>query len=157
VDYIDIVMKAVLRAGLVVGTLDILAAFLHYYLKTQGNPVLVLYYIASGVFGDEAYTGGIQMAFWGLLLHFIIAFTFTILFFLLFRASPLIRRIGIFSGMLYGVFMWSATQFIVIPLSNISSIAPLNLYNVAIAIAILIVCVGVPLYYMAKKSFPKDL
>lgn len=44
-------MRAVVRAGLIIGTLDILAAFLQFYLTTYNNPVVVLHYIAGGVFG----------------------------------------------------------------------------------------------------------
>lgn len=147
-------MKVILSAGLVVGTLDILAAFLHYFLKTHNNPVVVLHFIASGVFGDRAYSGGLPMALWGLLFHFIIAFAFTILFFLLFRSSRFIQRLGILFSVIYSVFMWSVTQFIVIPLSHISSVAPLSFAGVALSIGILIVCIGIPLFYIARKTYP---
>ena len=146
-------MIAVLRAGLIVGMLDILAAFLHFYFKTHNNPIVVLHYIASGVFGSDAYKGGLEMAIWGLLFHFVIAFAFTILFFMLFRSLPAIRRIGLLSGILYGPFMWAVTQFIVIPLSKISSSSPLHFIDVTIAISILIVCIGIPLYYLARQAY----
>lgn len=125
-------MKVVLSAGLVVGTLDMLAAFLHYFLKTHNNPIVVLHFIASGVFGDRAYSGGLSMALWGLLFHFIIAFAFTVLFFLLYRSSRFIQRLGILFSVIYGAFMWSVTQFIVIPLSHISSVAPLSFTGVVL-------------------------
>ena len=146
-------MKAIIRAWLIVGTLDIIAAFLQYYLKTKNSPVIVLQYIASGVFGDDAYTGGLQMTIWGLLFHYVIALAFTALFFRLFRALPFIRRMGVLSGILYGIFMWSVTQFIVIPLSNIPGVAPLKATSVATAVAILIICIGIPLYYLARNAY----
>ncbi|MGK6352788.1 hypothetical protein [Parapedobacter sp. DT-150] len=146
-------MKAILRAGFIVGMLDMLAAFLHYYLKTHKSPIVVLHYIACGVFGDNAYRGGSQMALWGLLFHFVIAFVFTTLFFLLFRSLPLIRRMGILAGVIYGVFVWAVMQFLVIPLSNISSVAPLNFPDAALSIAILIVCIGIPLYILAREAY----
>jgi len=147
------VMKVILRAWFIVGTLDIMAALLQYYLKTQNNPIIVLQYIASGVFGDDAYTGRLQMAAWGLLFHYIIALAFTVLYFRLFRALPFIRRMGVLSGVLYGVFMWSVTQFIVIPLSSIPGGAPLKVSSAATAITILIVCIGIPLYYLARSAY----
>lgn len=147
-------MKPILRAGLIVGTQDILAACLHYYLKTHDNPIMVLRFVASGIFGDDAYRGSSQMAIWGFLFHYIIAFAFTLLFFLLYRRVQFIRLLGIFSGIVYGAFMWSITQFIVIPLSRIPNVAPLTFSNAVIAISILIVCIGVPLYYMARKAHP---
>ncbi|GGG97458.1 hypothetical protein GCM10007415_36060 [Parapedobacter pyrenivorans] len=146
-------MRAVVRAGLIIGTLDILAAFLQFYFTTHNNPVVVLHYIASGVFGDGAYKGGILMAGWGLLFHFVIAFAFTTLFFALFRSLASVRRIGLLSGILYAPFMWIVIQFVVIPLSRISSVSPLSFANVAIANAILIACIGIPLYYMARRAY----
>ena len=70
----------VLKAGVIVGTLDILAAFIQFYSKTQKNPIVVLNFIASGIFGKEAFTGGNKMAAFGLFFHYVIAFGFTLLF-----------------------------------------------------------------------------
>src|SRR5690554_1214577 len=140
-------MRLLLKAGLLVGTLDILAAFLHYYVKTHNNPIAVLHYIASGAFGDEAYEDGLSMALWGLLFHFLIAFSFTGLFFWLYRFWPAFRRLGVFVCIAYGVFMWSVTQFLVIPLSRIPDTSTIRFSNAAPAIGILVVCIGIPLYY----------
>jgi hypothetical protein len=63
----------ILKAGLIVGTLDILAAFIQYAIKTGKNPTVVLKFIASGVFGKEAFNGGTMMNVYGLIFHFVIA------------------------------------------------------------------------------------
>lgn len=143
-------MRLLVKAGFLVGTLDILGAFLHYYVKTHNHPVAVLHYVASGAFGDQAYEGGISMALWGLFFHFLIAFAFTGLFFLLYRYWPAFRRAGIFICVIYGVFMWSVTQFLVIPLSRIPDGGTIHLANAAVAIGILVVCISIPLYYVAR-------
>jgi hypothetical protein len=60
----------VIRAGLLVGTLDIAAAFLYYYIRTQNSNVFtVLKYVASGFFGKAALEGDAVMIVAGLLFH----------------------------------------------------------------------------------------
>jgi hypothetical protein len=75
----------IVMAGLLVGTLDILSAFIYYFIKTgEKNVFNVLKFIASGIFGKAAFSGGNMMIIAGLVLHFIIAFAFTIIFFWIF-------------------------------------------------------------------------
>src|SRR5688500_17155151 len=66
--------RTILFSGLLVGSLDITAALVQFYIKTGKDPLIVLKYIASAVFGKDAYAGGNKMAIYGLLFHFIIAF-----------------------------------------------------------------------------------
>jgi hypothetical protein len=104
--------KAVV-AGLIVGTLDILAAFIQYYISTQKNPLVVLKFIASGVFGKEAFSGGDVMLFWGLLFHFTIATCFAIFFFWLVNQVPLLlrhRHICVVRYAIFGVTIGKYTQ-----------------------------------------------
>jgi hypothetical protein len=142
-----------LQAGLLVGSLDISAAFIHFYSKTGKGPTPILKYIASAVFGKEAYTGGNEMVALGLAFHYIIAFGFTFFFFWLFRQWPLLSKNRILTGILYGIFMWAFMQFIVLPLSNIPGfVLSIKPVNALIAIGILIVCIGIPLALLAQKK-----
>lgn len=142
----------VLKAGLLVGTLDILAAFLQYFIKTNKDPLPVLKFIASGVFGKEAFTGGSNMYIWGLLFHFIIAISFTVFFFWIYSIAPSFFKYRLLSGIVYGLFIWVVMQFIVLPLSNTPKMAfkPLN---AILAAGILIVCIGIPLAFLAGKRY----
>ncbi|HWK99464.1 MAG TPA: hypothetical protein VNQ55_05940 [Parapedobacter sp.] len=146
-------MRLFVKAGLLVGTMDILGACLQYYVKTRNNPIAVLHYVASGAFGSKAYEGGISTAVWGLFFHFLIAFVFTGLFFLLYRSWPLFRRTGILICIIYGIFMWSVTQFMVIPLSRIPDAGTIRFSTAAQAIGILVICISIPLYYLARRSY----
>lgn len=68
---------AIFLSGLIAGTLDILAAFFFYAILFQKTTAIkILQSIASGVFKKEAYSGGAQMAWYGLGFHFIIAIVF---------------------------------------------------------------------------------
>src|SRR5215831_1748232 len=75
--------KTILLAGLLAGTLDITSAFI--YVSILGRePIRVLYYIASGILGKGATPGTTQIAILGLALHYFIAFSFTIFFFVIY-------------------------------------------------------------------------
>ena len=147
----DFPVKKIIGAGLIVGTLDISAAFVHYYLRTEKNPIAVLYFIASGIFGQDAFSGDKMMAVAGLLFHFCIAMTFTFLFFVLIRKFPSLGQHRILTGIGYGIFIWIVMALIVLPLSSIPK-HPLTLHNSLIAISILIVCIGLPLSFMASRT-----
>ncbi len=140
----------VIKAGLIVGTLDILAAFIHYLIKTGQNPVVILKFIASGVFGKEAFTAGNIMFFWGLIFHFVIAFSFTLFFFWIFPKIPALSKNRILTGIIYGIFIWVVMQLLVVPLSRTPK-QPFNFTNAVINVIILIVCIGIPLSFMANN------
>ena len=144
-------LKSALIAGLITGTLDISAAFIQYFIQTGKSPVVILPFIASGVFGKEAFTGESIMIFWGLIFHFITAIIFAIFFFWLSRIFPSILKNKLLTGVLYGFFIWSVMQFIVLPLSNAPR-SHLHFTGAVIAILILIVCIGIPLAYLAGKK-----
>ena len=143
--------RKILIAGLIVGSLDILSAFIYYFIRT-GKPdvFVVLRYIASGVFGKKAYAEGPAMVLAGLLFHFIIAFAFTILFFPLYNAVSFMRRHVIVSGILYGVFVWCVMNLVIVPLSMIGK-RPMEFTNALIGMIILIICIGIPLSLMADR------
>jgi hypothetical protein len=141
--------RKILIAGLVVGTLDITAAALQYWIATDKNPLNVLPMVASGAFGRNAFDGSVQMKIYGLLFHFIIAFAFTGLFYFIYDRYKVLRQHKLLTAVGYGIFMWAVTSLIVIPLSAIGW-RPFVLSNAAIAAAILIVCIGIPLTYLLQ-------
>jgi hypothetical protein len=140
-------------AGLITGTLDILCAFVYYFIKTGKNPLLILKYIASGVVGSKAYNGGGFTYFLGLTLHFLIAISFSLFFFFIYPLLKKYLRHSIFIAVFYGLFIWVVMNLIVVPVSAISA-APFNLESAVINLLILIGCFGFPLEYMARK-FPE--
>lgn len=143
----------ILKAGLLVGTLDILAAFINFYSKTGKNVGIVLKYIASAVFGKEAMTGGSSMIFFGLLFHYLIAFAFTIIFSLLYPKLWQWFRSTVLIAIVYGVFIWLVMNLIVVPSSRASQI-PFSWSAGTINCLILIVCIGLPLAYLFRKNNP---
>lgn len=147
-------LKKAMVAGLVVGTLDIIAACLQNYINTGNGPAPVLRFIASGVFGNEAFTGGNTMLSWGLIFHFIIAIGFSVLFFWLVRIWPLLLQNKLLTGIVYGIFVWAFMRFVVLPLSHTPSF-PFSIKKAVIAALILVCCIGIPLAFLAVPTTKK--
>lgn len=141
-------------AGLVAGALDIIAAFIHAYLARGTQPGQVLRFIASGVFGKEAANGN-MMIVWGLLFHFLIAISFTFFFFLLARMIPSLVKYPIPIAIVYGVFVWLFMRYVVLNYISTIKIRPIAgqeaTINALIAAGILIVCIGLPNAFLARK------
>jgi hypothetical protein len=147
-------LKTVALAGLLVGTLDITAALVKFYSKTGKDPLIVLKYIASAVVGKEAaYSGGNKMAALGLLLHFLIAFIWTIFFFWIYPKLKFLSFNRILTGILYGIFIWAIMSYVVVPMSKASSGGAFNLKQAAIDTLILIGAIGLPLSFIAHKYY----
>jgi len=145
-------LSRITTAGLIVGTLDILSAFIYYYIKTGKNPLLILQYIASGIYGKEAFSGGSTMMLTGLVLHYVIAMAFTIFFFWIFPKIKDLSKNKIMTGIFYGIFIWVVMNRAIVPLSKIPN-APFNIVNALINAAILIICIGIPLSFMANAFY----
>ena len=143
----------VLFAGLLVGTLDIATALVDFYLTAHKNPMIILKYIASGVFGPDAFTGGSTMIIWGFVFHFVIAYSFTIAFYFLYRRVLFIRRWPVVAAILFAICMWAITTRIVIPLSNIRQPAPFHLFKALKAISILVVMIALPLTLLMRRYY----
>jgi len=145
----------ILQAGLIAGTLDILSAFIYYYIKSGKTNFLVIFkFIASGIFGKAAGEGGTDMILAGFILHYAIAFSFTVFFFWLYPKVHVMSKNRIVTAIVYGLFVWFVMNLIVVPLSNTVH-RPFNVANAIINMCILIICIGLPLSFIANVYFKK--
>src|SRR5687768_8187731 len=117
--YTRSMLKTIGWVGLLVGSLDILAACLNAYIARGTSAVVVLKFIASGAFGKAAFAGGWQMPLLGLLFHFIIAYSFTTLFFLLYPSIKIMSKSIVITAIVYGIFIFVVMNFGVLPLTKI--------------------------------------
>jgi hypothetical protein len=148
---------SVLKAGILVGSFDILAAFLLVLIRTGKLQVFnILKFIASGIFGKDAAAGGLKMVVIGFILHYTIAFIFTGLFFWLYPKMNLGSKNKWITGIVYGVLIWFLMNRIVLPLSNVVH-RPFSLSNALINIGILIICIGIPLSLFARRFYRKPV
>ncbi|MBA4055260.1 MAG: hypothetical protein C0490_11150 [Marivirga sp.] len=143
--------RTIVFAGLLVGTLDILAASIQTLIYGR-SPLNMLKFVASGVFGSEALTGGPAFSFYGLFFHYCIAMGWTVLFFLVYPKLDFLSRNRILTGLGYGLFVWICMSQIVLPLSNTPSL-PFKLSGAIIAVLILMAAIGLPLSFIANKYY----
>jgi hypothetical protein len=149
------IWKQILKLTLLVGSLDIIAAFMNGYFRNGLMPATILKFIASGVFGEEAYSRGYDMMAIGLVFHFVIAFACTAIFFSVYPHIGFLKKSHLLNSFLIGLIAWSITTLVIMPLSKTATI-PFNLLSAAIAIGILIICIGLPLSISAKKFYATD-
>lgn len=146
----------VLYIGMLVGTFDILAALVNYYISTGKNPVVIFKYISSGILGTDAFAGGTGIILMGLLLHYIIALSFTILFCILYFNVKLLSIHKIFTGITYGIFIWVVMNLIIVPFSCTPK-SPFDISHALKEMLILIFMIGLPLSFLTDRfiSRPK--
>lgn len=150
-------LKPMFIAGIVAGTLDGLAAVTMYYVQTGKDPMNVFRFIASGVFGTLAFTGGIPTALAGIIFHYIIAFGWTILFLWLAMRSRFLTANWILAGIIYGIFVWLMMNLVVLPLSLVPmKTSPKDWLDILKGMIILITCIGLPISFTAKKYMRKN-
>ncbi|HVZ98238.1 MAG TPA: hypothetical protein VG847_15250 [Chitinophagaceae bacterium] len=147
-------LKPILIAGLLAGTLDAIAAILDYYIATGKNPVIVFIFIASGIFGNGAFSMSRHIAWLGLFLHFSIAVVFSAFYFLIFPKIKLLQKSRAGSAIMYGIFAWAAMNLIVVPLSNTPPL-PFHAFKAIKAALILILCIGTPVCFLAASFYKK--
>ena len=83
------------------------------------------------------------MAAWGLLFHYIIAFLFTLFFFWIYPLLNLGKWNKVVTGLVYGIFVWLVMNLVVVRIAM--GPHPIVLKNAAIAMGILMLCIGLPI------------
>ena len=143
--------RAILTSGLIVGALDAMAAMTHAFLLRGTSPDRVWKYVASGALGKAATDGGVEMVLLGLLFHFIIATGWTGLFFVVSQRVQMLTEGKIVAGLLYGIFIWLAMNFIVVPMSQIGPpVIRLTLPTVLMVLIHMFV-IGLPISLLASR------
>ena len=138
-------------ATIISGVLDALAAIVAYKLFYNYSPVQIYQFVASGVLGPDAYTGGLATALLGLAFHFLIAFFASYVFFLLFPKLQLSKHNKIITGLLYGFTIWAVMNLVIIPMSKI----PAAHFDVLAIIAIIwhMLLVGLPISVIVSNYY----
>jgi uncharacterized membrane protein YagU involved in acid resistance len=140
--------RAALYAGLLAGSLDITAAIVT---NLQVPARVVLQSVASGWMGRAAYQGGWPTAGLGLASHFAIMLVIAAIFVAAAAAIPALRRFWIPVGMVFGVAVWLAMTFLVVPMSASPLTPPADLMTALKPIIIHIVAVGLPIAWVARR------
>lgn len=145
--------KTVLLTGLFVGTTDLVAAYVTQWIKTGKFADKMLLYIAGGALGlEKSMKGGNAVAFLGLFFHYFIAFSFTLLFFLVFPRLKFLQFNKYMIGMLYAVFVAVIMGQVILPITPLPT-GSFSLSNSIIGWITLGVVLGIPIAYNAYEYY----
>lgn len=160
----------IVLTGFLSATLDALAAIIW---TLNASPALIFKYIANGVFGKVAIivfqsiasgafgkdvaTKDPSMAWWGVLFHYIIAYSFTAAFYLSYPFMYKISKNKYAIGLIYGMITWIIMNLFVVPLSKIGFKPFLHVWPVVIGLCMLILCIGMPVAIVADWQRRKEL
>ena len=144
--------KAIFWGGLIAGTLDLTGACVASWLRANVSPVIVMQSISSGLLGRAAYSGGAKTAVMGVALHYLIATTWTAVFYFASRKLRFLIERPITSGLVYGVLVWLFMNFVVLPLSKFPPprTAP-TLSGRMIGLLIIMFCIGIPIALIVRR------
>jgi hypothetical protein len=137
-----------LVAGLLAGVLDLTAAIV-VTVVLGGSVQRMLQGIASGALGPAAFNGGLKTAALGVAFHFLIAFTAAAVFYLASRRIAFLTARPVVAGILYGVAVYLVMYLVVQRLAGLHPrFTPVTVTR---AVAIHIVCVGLPIALMVRR------
>jgi uncharacterized membrane protein YagU involved in acid resistance len=101
-------------AGMVAGTTNIVAAGAIF----GGSAMHGFQMIASGLLGEQAFSGGLKAAILGASLHFAISIAAAAIYFWAAVNSRALTKHWLIGGTLFGVLAYMAMNLLVVPLSN---------------------------------------
>jgi hypothetical protein len=141
----------VLAGGLVAGTLDITYACIFWAIKAGVAPLRIFQSVAAGLLGKASFDGGAATAALGLTLHYFIATTMALAYYLVAKRWPLLtRRPGLF-GATYGLLLYLIMNYVVVPLSAAGSGSKDSVW-VALSIAVHALFIGIPCALFARLA-----
>jgi hypothetical protein len=141
--------KAIIITSVTAGTLDLAAAVV----SSGASLEVVCKYIASALVGRErGFATGLSSAVLGFFLHYFITFCWTTLFFLVYPKLKFMSRNIYLSGALYGVFVWTMMNMVVVPSSQIVK-PPFDLTKATIGLLIIVFMVGLPIAILAQRFY----
>ena len=144
--------RAILTGGLVAGAIDITYACVFSYLRRGTPPARILQSVASGALGPPAFQGGAATAALGLLFHFLIALAWAALYCASSRRLTALARRPYLCGVAYGLLIYAAMNYAVIPLSAAPFGAPppwSAAFNTGIVVHML--GIGLPVALAARR------
>jgi uncharacterized membrane protein YagU involved in acid resistance len=141
----------VLAGGLVAGTLDITYACLFWGVKAAVPPTRIFQSVAAGLLGKASFEGGAATAALGLSLHYLIALSMSLTYYLVAARWPLLRQRTLLCGAGYGLLLYGIMNYIVLPLSAAGP-GSRNPLWIGLSIAVHMLLIGVPIAWFARRA-----
>ncbi|MDB5087543.1 MAG: hypothetical protein JWR09_1537 [Mucilaginibacter sp.] len=138
-----LLFRYIIITAFTAGSLDGLAAI---FILSHGNAQSIFKFIASGIYGKDAFTGGVGMVQLGIALHYFIALCVTIFYFAIFKYVAIFHKSVFVSTIIYGLFIYIVMNIIVLSLSNVN-VPPRSAFSMIKNAVILIICIAFPIVY----------
>jgi hypothetical protein len=129
--------------GFIAGTLDLLQACIQL-----GWDIPLL--IAGGLIGSKADNGGVGTYLLGIFLHFFIAFSAALTYYVASRGLPFMTQYPLICGLYFGGTVRLFMHLIVLPLSALHATAPLSIHDLLWGLLQKAVVVGLPIAYSVR-------
>lgn len=141
----------VLCGGLVAGTLDITYAWAFWALKAGVPAQRIFQSVAAGLLGRASYEGGAATAALGLSLHYFIATTMSVAYYVVARRWAALRERPVVYGAAYGLILYGVMNYIVVPLSAAGRGSQDPLW-VTLSIVVHVLLIGVPIALFVRRA-----
>ena len=146
------VVQTVFWSGLIAGILDSIAGVIVYFIYFKLNPLQVLQFIASGVYGPSSIDGGVLMIVVGLFFHFVIAYVVAIIYFYAYPKISVLSKYKVASGLIFGLGTWLVMTLLILPVTNVPK-GPFDGGLAVIGIIWHMVLVGLPISIITAKYY----
>src|SRR5215813_2225601 len=95
-------VSTILKAGLIAGTCDAIAASLQFFIMVGKNPIVVWDYVASAALGKDPDP---MVAVAGLFFHYCIATSWAALYYFIYPKVARVSRNFVLNGVVYACFV----------------------------------------------------
>lgn len=132
--------------GLIAGSIDIAQAFFFF-----GHRVPLG--ISAALIGQAAERAGpvVPIYILGLVLHYIIATTWTAAYYFASRKLTFMTEHPIVCGLLYGMVVECMMSYVVLPLSALHAVGPYELHDVLLGLGVHMVTIGLPIALTVRR------
>jgi len=144
-------MRKLIAGGIVVGSLDITYAILFWSFRGVA-PTRVFQSVAAGILGRDSFNLGMKSALLGAALHYFIAFSIVIVYYIASKWLPLLIEHAVICGIVYGVIVYIVMNYVVIPLSNAARPKTFNLLWVSCSVIVHMFLIGLPAALFARTA-----
>ncbi|MEA2338813.1 MAG: hypothetical protein QOE82_2820 [Thermoanaerobaculia bacterium] len=148
-------MRKLIAGGIVVGSLDITYAILFWWFRGVA-PTRVFQSVAAGVLGRDSFNLGMKSALLGAALHYFIAFSIVIVYYLASKWLPVLIDHAVICGIVYGIGVYIVMNYVVIPLSNAARPKTFNLLWVSCSVIVHMFLIGLPAALFVRTARRED-
>jgi len=137
-------LLTIIVGGLIAGTLDLTQACILFGARI---PLV----IAAGLLGRTALHGGVPTYILGVLLHFLIAFSVTAIYYAASRRLDFLIEHWLVCGLFYGIAVELVMNLIVLPLSALHARGPYKLRDLLLGLIVHMIVIGLPVSFTVRQ------